>query len=425
MDSQMHITSSLIIDRLHEPEELESLYRQNPNAFRKSVDEAIRALPDSIVLDVWKARLQYNQAALGAKHGIKLWYALGICLAVGALVRLPAIRLGEWWYYPRFAPLWIILGLAGYFLVRRPDRALLITGVILTTVTTGYISLLPAIRLGEDWHYTDSVVMALIHLPIALWLYLGLSFLGDSWRDARARVRFLRYNGELVILTTVVGLSGMVLSGLTLALFQLIDLNIEEWYFPNIGVFCAVAVPVGATYLFDVVFNRRTAIAPVLAHVFAPLFLIMIVTYVVIALAKGANPFIDRASLITFNGLLLLVLGISIFSLVERKTGSDFGLIDYINLALVSLTILINVIALSAILFRIASFGFTPNRVAVLGVNVIALVHLTWILVTYIGLVRRKVRPDAMDHVIGDYLPVYSAWAAVVAFLLPVAFRFG
>ena len=371
MDSQMHITSSLIIDRLHEPEELESLYRQNPNAFRKSVDEAIRALPDSIVLDVWKARLQYNQAALGAKHGTKLWYALGICLAVGALVRLPAIRF------------------------------------------------------GEDWHYTDSVVMALIHLPIALWFYLGLAFLGDSWRDARARVRFLRYNGELVILTTVVGLSGMVLSGLTLALFQLIDLNIEEWYFPNIGVFCAVAVPVGATYLFDVVFNRRTAIAPVLAHVFAPLFLIMIVTYVVIALAKGANPFIDRASLITFNGLLLLVLGISIFSLVERKTGSDFGLIDYINLALVSLTILINVIALSAILFRISSFGFTPNRVAVLGVNVIALVHLTWILVTYIGLVRRKGRPDAMDHVIGDYLPVYSAWAAVVAFLLPVAFRFG
>jgi len=85
----------------------------------------------------------------------------------------------------------------------------------------------------------------------------------------------------------------------------------------------------------------------------------------------------------------------------------------------------INVIALSAILFRIASFGFTPNRVAVLGVNVIALVHLAWILVTYISLVRRKIRPDAMDRVVGNYLPVYSAWAAVVAFLLPVVFRFG
>ena len=398
MDSQMQITSCLIIDRLHEPEELESLYRQDPDVFREAIDEAIHASPDSIVLHVWRARLEYNQAVLGAKHGTKLWYALGICLVVGALVRLPATAFGEWWYYPRFTPLWIILGLASYFLIRRPDRVLLITGVILATVITSYVSLLPATRLGEDWYYTDSVVMALIHLPIALWCYLGLAFLGDSWRAARARIRFLRYNGELVI---------------------------EEWYFSNVGIFCAVAVPVGATYLFDAVFNRHIAIAPVLAHVFAPLFLIMIVTYLVVALAEGANPFIDRSSLITFNGLLLLVLGISIFSLVERKTGADVGLVDYINLALVSLTLVINVIALSAILFRIASFGFTPNRVAVLGVNVIALVHLAWILVTYIGLVRRKIRPDAMDRVVGNYLPVYSAWAAVVAFLLPVVFRFG
>jgi len=421
----MTTTTSLILNHLHDPEELESLYRQDPEAFREAVEEAIHASPDSIVLHVWRARLGYNQTVLDPKHGTKLWYALGICLAVGALVRLPAIAFEEWWYYPRFGPLWIILGLAGYFLVRRPDRALLMTGVILAATATGYVSLLPATRLGEDWYYTDSVVMALIHLPIALWSYLGLVFLGNSWRDARARVQFLRYNGELVILTSVVGLGGMVLSGLTAALFLLIDLEIAEWYFPNVGVFCAVAVPVGATYLFDAVFDRRTAIAPVLAHVFAPLFLLMVTTYLIVTLVQGANPFIDRSSLITFNGLLLLVLGISMFSLVERKTGADLGLIDYINLALISLTLVINVVALSAILFRITSFGFTPNRVAVLGVNVIALVHLAWILATYIGLVRRKVGIEAMDRVVGNYLPIYSAWAAIVAFFLPVVFGFG
>ena len=151
MDSQMQITSCLIIDRLHEPEELESLYRQDPDVFREAIDEAIHASPDSIVLHVWRARLEYNQAVLGAKHRTKLWYALGICLVVGALVRLPATAFGEWWYYPRFTPLWIILGLASYFLIRRPDRVLLITGVILATVVTSYVSLLPATRLGEDW----------------------------------------------------------------------------------------------------------------------------------------------------------------------------------------------------------------------------------------------------------------------------------
>jgi hypothetical protein len=181
---------------------------------------------------------------------------------------------------------------------------------------------------------------------------------------------------------------------------------------------------VGATYLFDAVFNRRTAIAPVLARVFAPLFLVMVVIYLIVTFVEGENPFIDRDSLITFNGLLLLVLGISVFSLVERNGESDVGLIDYVTLALVGVTLLIDAIALSAILFRLVSFGFTPNRVTVLGANVIVLVHLVWICVTYIGLVRRKAGFAAMDRVIANYLPVYAAWAAIVAFLLPVVFGF-
>ena len=420
----MTTTTSLILDRLDDPEELEALYRQDPEAFRESLDEAFHAAHDSMALRVWRARLKHDEAVLGAKHGTNLWYALGICVAVGALVRLPATWLGGGWYYPRLAPLWIILGLAGYFLVRRPDRALLMAGVSLAVVAVGYVSLLPATRLGEDWYYTDSVVMALIHLPLALWAYLGLVFLGDSWRDAHSRVRFVRYNGELVILTSLVGLAGMVLSGMTVLLFQSIDLDIADWYFPNVGIFCAAAVPVGATYLFDAVFNRRTAIAPVLARVFAPLFLVMVVIYLIVTFVEGENPFIDQDSLITFNGLLLLVLGISVFSLVERNGESDVGLIDYVTLALVGVTLLIDAIALSAILFRLVSFGFTPNRVTVLGANVIVLVHLVWICVTYIGLVRRKAGFAAMDRVIANYLPVYAAWAAIVAFLLPVVFGF-
>ena len=137
----MTTTTSLILDRLDDPEELEALYRQDPEAFRESLDEAFHAAHDSMALRVWSARLKHDEAVLGAKHGTNLWYALGICVAVGALVRLPATWLGGWWYYPRLAPLWIILGLAGYFLVRRPDRALLRAGVSLAVVAVGYVSL--------------------------------------------------------------------------------------------------------------------------------------------------------------------------------------------------------------------------------------------------------------------------------------------
>ena len=42
----------------------------------------------------------------------------------------------------------------------------------------------------------------------------------------------------------------------------------------------------------------------------------------------------------------------------------------------------------------------------------------------YIALVRRRAGFGAMRRVVASYLPVYGAWAAVVAFLLPLAFAF-
>jgi hypothetical protein len=62
--------------------------------------------------------------------------------------------------------------------------------------------------------------MALIHLPILCWVFLGFVFTGSSWRETEPRIRFLRYNGELLILGSLVALGGMVLSAITVALFK-------------------------------------------------------------------------------------------------------------------------------------------------------------------------------------------------------------
>jgi hypothetical protein len=39
-------------------------------------------------------------------------------------------------------------------------------------------------------------------------------------------------------------------------------------------------------------------------------------------------------------------------------------------------------------------------------------------------LLRGRVEFAALRRVVGSYLPVYGAWAVLVAFLLPVIFRF-
>ena len=264
----------------------------------------------------------------------------------------------------------------------------------------------------------------LIHLPIVFWVFLGFVFTGDAWRTTDARIDFLRYNGELLILTCLVALGGMVFSGLTVGLFELVSDTMGDWYVENIAVFGVVAVPLVATFLYDVVFHRRTRIAGVLARIFAPLFLVMSVVYLSIAFVAGQNPFLDRNFLIIFNGLLLVVLGMTVFSIAERGDEPSMGLTDSVNFALVAVTLLIDAIALSAILFRLTSFGFTPNRVAVLGANLVIMVHLAWLFRTYVGLFRRGIGAGGMRRAVASYLPVYGVWAAAVAFLLPLVFRF-
>ena len=235
---------------------------------------------------------------------------------------------------------------------------------------------------------------------------------------------FIRYNGELLILASLVGLGGVVFSGITVALFELASENSAEWYFENVGVVGAAAVPVAGTYLYDVVFERRTGIASVLARVFAPLFLIMTCTYLLVAFLGGQNPFVDRSFLIIFNGLLLVVLGMTVFSIAERGEQTGVGWIDYVNVALLVVTLVIDLIALSAIVFRLGSYGFTPNRVVVLGANLVVMTHLAWTCRAYISLVQAKSGAAGIRRAVAGYLPVYAGWAALVSFVMPFVFRF-
>lgn len=414
----MHPTAQRILDSLDDPTALEALYRRDPDGFRDAFTEASGAAGDSPTLRVWRARLEYREP-IRSEGRQRLWQALGVALAIGLILRLLALRLGDEWTYPRFGPSLVVLGLGTYFWLGNRGRQTLVLGGVLAVGVLAYAASLPG---SPD--FPDSVVMALLHLPLLCWAFLGYAFTGDEWRAPTARIRFLRYNGELLILGSLVGLGAFVFSGITVALFELISKQSGEWYARNVGPFIAPAVPLVGTYLFDVVFNRRTAIASVLARVFAPLFLVMTATYLAFAFGMGHNPFVDRDFLITFNGLLLVVLGMTVFSIAERAESAAVGWIDYVNVALVAVTLVVDVIALSAILFRLSEYGLTPNRVVVLGANVVVMIHLAWMGRAYLGLIRGRLGAGDVRRVVADYLPVYVVWVTLVAFLLPPLFRF-
>jgi hypothetical protein len=128
--------------------------------------------------------------------------------------------------------------------------------------------------------------------------------------------------------------------------------------------------------------------------------------------------------LIAFDLLLVVVLGLLLYSVSARDPHAPAGAFDVLQVVLLVSALLANAVALSAIAARITEFGFTPNRVAAVGMNVILLVNLAWSAVLYVRFLRGSGSFSAIERWQTGYLPVYAVWAAIVVIVFPPLFGF-
>jgi hypothetical protein len=162
----------------------------------------------------------------------------------------------------------------------------------------------------------------------------------------------------------------------------------------------------------------------VLTRLFTPLFAAALVTFLGTLLWTGRGIDIERNALIAFDLLLVVVLGLLLYSVSARDPRSSPGAFDWMQVVLVVSALLADAAALWAIAARITEFGFTPNRVAALGENVILLVNLAWSAVLYVRFLRARGSFADLERWQTNYLPVYAVWAAVVVIAFPPAFGY-
>ena len=165
-------------------------------------------------------------------------------------------------------------------------------------------------------------------------------------------------------------------------------------------------------------------VSPVIARIFSPLVLVTLVIYLVAIIYQRKDPYNDREFLIVFNALLIGVMAIIFFSVVEYAKGNGSNREIWVLLLLGAVAAIINGVALSAIVYRVTEFGITPNRMAVLGGNILMLINLILVTVHLARVIMRKREIDAVGNVVASYLPLYAAWAMIVTFLFPFLFGF-
>lgn len=409
-----------LIPYINKPAELEILYREDKSAFKAAFFEIYDQHHDNPILQVWNERLKSDSdsVAWGTK---KEWLmVLTLAFFAGLIAKLPDLITIDYDYYmPRNIGFIIFPALTGYFAWRHrlSTKFIGLAGFIFAGSAL-YINLLP----NEPGSHT--LILAGIHLPIFLWTVLGFIFTGASVSNYDQRIQFLRFNGDFLVMIAVLMLSGGILTGITIGLFELIGLDIAAFYMRNIGVWGLAAIPVLASFFVTINPQLVNKVSPIIARVFTPLVLVMLSVYLVAVMYTGKDPYNDRDFLIVFNALLIGVMALILFSVSETSKQKDNTLGIWILLLLSMLTIVVNGIALSAIVFRIAEWGITPNRLAVLGSNLLMLVNIMLVTVHLFRATQGKSDLNLVELTIARYLPVYSAWSALVTFLFPALFGF-
>jgi hypothetical protein len=271
---------------------------------------------------------------------------------------------------------------------------------------------------------SSTFILTLMHLPIFLWAILGYTFIGGDLKNNHKTIAFLKYNGNFVIMTGLIFISGMFFTGITIALFELLKIDIKDFYFEQIAVWGLAAMPILSTFLIQNNPELVNKISPTIARIFTPIIFVTLLVFLSTLIYTGVNIYNDRNFLLLFNILLIAVMSIILFSLTEvtNNASSKINLIILLGLAL--LTIIANAIALSAISFRLSEFGLSPNRLAVLGANLLMFAHL--LLVSY-GMIKHlngKATLQNVEATIASFIPVYAIWAAFISFVLPFIFQF-
>ena len=393
-----------ILANLNDLAQLEKMYRANKAHFKREFNTLYSGLKGNTVADLWNTRLNYESDDISWGTKTELLFVIIAGLIAGLIAKLPAFfAINEDFFYPRNIGFIIFPMLTAYFAWKNklsPKKIAFIVGAMLAGLI--FINLLP------DITKSDTTILSCIHLVLFLWAVSGFSFVGEVKNTDGKRLDFLKYNGDLLVMTALIVIAAAILTGITIGLFSLIGFNIEEFYFQNIVTFGLPAAPIFATFLIRTNPQLVGKVSPVIAKIFSPLVLVMLIIYLIAMIYSGKDPYNDREFLMIFNALLIGVMAIIFFSVAETSRTPKSQAETWIIFLLSAVTVIVNGIALSAILFRISEWGITPNRVAVLGGNVLILINLLLVTLQLFKVLSKKADITGVGKIIAVYLPVYA-----------------
>ncbi len=373
---------------------------------------------------LWKQlALPTSGPEVGDSQASGLADALGFAAAAAFAIQMARLAAG----FPEDEPRWLVRNasllvapfLAAYFARRRrtPARMWWPAAAVL-----GLLVLIANLYPYGNDSSTELLVAA--HLPFVAWFGVAITYMGGDLSSHERRMDFVRFSGEWLVYYVLIAVGGGVLMALTGLILDPVgpDLaeRVIEWVLPS-GAAGAVIV---AAWLVESKQRVVENMAPVLTAIFTPLFAVMLAGAAVVYAATGFGGVFDRELLGVFDALMVVVLGLVLYAMSARDPAPVPGWMDRIQLVAVAGALVLDAMVLVSMVARIGDLGFTPNRTAALGLNLVLLVNLAGAARLSIRFLTGRATFLGLERWQTSYLPVLALWAATVVVVLPPLFAF-
>ncbi len=407
----MVITRDSIISNSNKPVVLEMLYKENKKAFSELIEQLHNENIDCFAVQFWYARLFLKKEV---KEGKYLYWQYVIVICLIALSWLP-VKIStldsniDNEIFVRIIPVTFSYALSLFFF----RKGLIIKNVILTTIL--HLALLVYYLFLPLNTISQSITNALYFGLIIMWFFVWLSYSSYKINGIATLSEFMKITAETIIWSTLFILGGVVLVLLLTSLFSTIGINANSFILNNVVTLGLCAAPFVSLLVLERI--EKIRISTILTNIFLPLFLVSILSFGIVSLFTNNKPYETRNVFITYNIMLVIVICLLVYAITNSEGNRYIKIFSNI---LAVCSIVLDGIVLSATIYRISAYGYTPNKVTLLVANIVMLGNLIYIIV--IGCKDKEY--TSYSKKILYFLPVYFVLAIIIVFIFPIVFKY-
>ncbi len=280
--------------------------------------------------------------------------------------------------------------------------------------------------------YNQIYYIKYIFSPIIFFIITLLSYNGFQVLNSKSISEFFTFSADILVFAGLIASIVSAVFGIfiTIVFYLLEDITVnldEKIIIKLIMMTISFFASLFPFLVYTVYRKMKTNISIYLSRILMPFSLLFIFTLLILLLMPDIRPYDNRAAFILYNIMLAVIVLNMFFVRIDYKS-SIFTKAVYLILPIIA--IVFDILVLTSSLYRLIEYGITPNKITLIGTNLVMLgnlIFITFFNIKSVLIIFRKPDsiPNIKDIIIGNtksafYIYVYGIWAFIVCFIMPL-----